>query len=454
MPMGELRIVKTCLVAQRAALEVIAQNIANASTPCYTRQRPVMEAIAATRMVDPTRAGQGVRLKYVQRLWDARLAAQMNYQRGLHKYYETLAHGLERVEGVVGDMEKGLAKALSEFFNAWDQLGADGSNVGARKGVVAAAQALADALRLQREGLQTLHTDIEGQINDVVERANGLLARVAELNGQVMGNEGRMGGNTAAVQRDQACQELAELLGATTVVQPDGSVLVLVGGLHVVDGVRAATIEAVPDAVDPTIHNISIQGHVNPDGMAGQALGLIQTRDHYIPAYLARLDELAQVLADAVNAQHQLGFDLNGNSGDVFFVYDPAGAAGTLRVSDAIIADISLIAASGVNQASADGSNAFAIGAIRYHQLLGITTAEQYAADMMAEVGADVEWAQQAALTRQNVVETLEDQYQGLYGVSVDEEAVELMKYQKAFIASARVAQIVNEMMQSVLELV
>jgi flagellar hook-associated protein 1 FlgK len=378
----------------------------------------------------------------------------MNYQRGLHKYYETLAHGLERVEGVVGDMEKGLAKALSEFFNAWDQLGADGSNVGARKGVVAAAQALADALRLQREGLQTLHTDIEGQINDVVERANGLLARVAELNGQVMGNEGRMGGNTAAVQRDQACQELAELLGATTVVQPDGSVLVLVGGLHVVDGVRAATIEAVPDAVDPTIHNISIQGHVNPDGMAGQALGLIQTRDHYIPAYLARLDELAQVLADAVNAQHQLGFDLNGNSGDVFFVYDPAGAAGTLRVSDAIIADISLIAASGVNQASADGSNAFAIGAIRYHQLLGITTAEQYAADMMAEVGADVEWAQQAALTRQNVVETLEDQYQGLYGVSVDEEAVELMKYQKAFIASARVAQIVNEMMQSVLELV
>jgi len=453
MPLNQLRIVKTSLMAQRAALEVIAQNIANASTPNYTRQRPVMAALAATRMVDPTKAGQGVRLEYVQRLWDARLLAQIGFQKGQHKEAETLAYGLESVEGIVGQMDHGLHDALTEFFNAWDELGTDGANMGARAQVLKTATALTDMLHATRSHLQTLSRDAESQLNDIVTRTNALAQRVAELNGQVSGNQGTVGGNTAATQRDQACQELAELLGATMRTQSDGTVLVLVGGLHLVDGVHASQLELVPDATDPSLHHISLQGHLDPPGMTGQARGLLRLRDEQIPRYLARLDQFAQTLADAVNAQHVAGYDLASNAGGDFFVYDPAGAAGTIRVADSIAADSTLIAASEVADTSSDGGNAFAIGALRYQSLFGVSTAEEELADLAALAGAETQATQQEALARQNVVETLEDRYAERYGVSVDEEAVELMKYQKAFIASTRVAQVVNEMMDSILKL-
>jgi len=340
MPLGELRIVKTCMVAQRAAIEVVAQNIANAATPCYTRQRPVLTPIAATQMVDPTKAGQGVSLDYVQRLTDTRLQARINLQRGMYQQAQTLSFGLERIEGVVGDMDEGMQSALTDFFNAWDDLGADGNNLGARARVVSTGQALADALHAHRATLQSLAGDIEGQFNDLVARANALLERVAELNKQAMGNEGRMGGNMAAVQRDQACQELAELLGATTLAQPDGSLSVLISGLQVVDVGTASRVELVADPADPSIHHLSIQGHVDPgvseswlsptlgqvQGITGQALALLQIRDQYMPAYLQRLDEFAGVLAEAVNTRHQLGFDLNGDPGQ-----HQRGRAGGLR---------------------------------------------------------------------------------------------------------------------------
>ncbi len=453
MPLQVLRIVKTSLVAQRAAMEVVSQNISNAATPCYTRQRAIIEPIAATRLVDPTRGGQGVRVDYVQRLWDARLMAQIGFQRGLKEHAENLAYGLERIEGLLGDMEQGIHTLVGDFFNAWDVLGADGASLGARREVIGAAKALADALRLQVARLHSFRQDIEGQMNDLVTRANELLQRVAELNKQVMGGQGRVGGNIAAVQRDQACEELAKLLGCTVMAQPDGSVSVLIGGIQLVDKDTAVTLHLVPDASDPTVHNIEILGHINPDGMAGQAQALLDVRDDYIPAFLQRLDQLAQGIADAVNAQHQAGYDLNGDSGGMFFQYDASSPAGTIQVDNAIESDINLIAASSVPDTTSDGGNAFMIGALRYQPLFGAQTAEQYAADLLAEVGADVEAAQQAALSRENIITTLEAKYQELFGVSVDEESVDLMRYQKAFIASARIARIVNEMMDSVLDL-
>lgn len=453
MPLGVLRVVKTALVAQRAAIEVISQNISSASVPCYTRQRAVMEAIAATRIVDPTKAGQGVRVERVERLWDARLLARIHYERGLQQHAEHLTYGLERIEGIFGDMEKGLQNAVSSFFNAWDVLGADGANLGARREVVGAAQALASMLRSQTRRLYELAREVEAEMDDAVEEANALLQRIADLNNQVVFGRGRVGGNIAGVQRDQACRELAGLIGCTIMKEDDDSVSVFLGGIELVSRGNAVTIELVPDPADPNVHHVQVAGHVDPDGLAGRLRALMDIRDEHVPGYLGRLDELARGIADAVNVQHAAGYDLNGGPGGDFFAYDPSGPAGTLEVVSEIEGDIRLIAAASVPETSSDGENAFLIGGLRHRLLFGSLTAEQYAADIMAEAGADAFAARQAALTRQNVVESLEAKYQERYGVSVDEEAVDLIKYQKAFVASARIAQIVNEMMESLLEI-
>lgn len=453
MPLDILRIAKTSMAAQRAALEVISQNIANASTPCYTRQRPEMVAIAASRIFSPTRSGQGVELKSVQRLWDARLLATIDYNKGLYKNSAALAYRLEEIEGFVGSLEQGLHTLTSEMFNAWSDLGVDGANMGARRAVVGAAQALADGLRQIVSRLRQMQAEQNARLANGVAEVNALLARVAELNGQVQGNKGTVGGNTAATQRDQALQRLAELAGAVGVERDDGTVSVLIGGLEVVRGATVLPLRLVPDPADPNVDHIEVCGFQDPEGLTGELRAIMQIRDEYIPHYLARLDTFARTLADAVNSQHQAGYDFNGDPGIEFFEYDPDWPAGTIRVNEALVNDARLVAASSISQPSSDGENAFHIASIRYQELFGDLTAEQYIADVVAEIGGDVAAAHEAAKTRQNLVDALEARYQERYGVSVDEEAVELMKYQKAFIASARIARVVNEMMDDLLSI-
>jgi flagellar hook-associated protein 1 FlgK len=453
VPLETLRIVKASLAAHQAALEVVSQNLANAATPAYTRQRPVLLPIATARLFDPARAGQGVRLEYVQRLWDAHLAADINLQRGLHKEAEISAQALEQVEALLGDNEQGLVGLVTAFFNAWTELGSDGASLAARRAVVGAAQALADTLRDRVQRLLTLQQELDTRLQQAVQRANALLERVAELNGQVIGNQGTVGAGNAATQRDQALQEIAELVGGVGVAQEDGTVSVFIGGLAVVDGVRALRLELVPDPAQPALHQVRVGGHVDPEGLSGQVRGLLAVRDQRLPAYLQRLEEFAATLAAAVNAQHRAGYDLSGAPGGDFFTYQKGFAAGSLRVAADLASDVSKLAASSVPAASSDGQNAFALGALRYQGLFGTLTAEQYAADVLAQVGAEVGVAQQAALTRANLLDTLEARYQERYGVVVDEEAMEILKYQKAFLACARVAQAVSEMMDSVLQM-
>lgn len=453
MPLDILRIAKTSMAAQRAALEVITQNIANASTPCYTRQRPEMAAIAASRVFSPTRSGQGVQLKYVQRLWDARLAATINYNLGLFKNAEARAYRLEEIEGFIGSLEHGLHTLTAEMFNAWSDLGVDGANMGARRAVVGAAQALADGLRQTVTRLRQMQAEQDARLSSAVEQVNALLHRVAELNGQVQGNKGTVGGNTAATQRDQAMQRLAELVGAVGVEREDGTLSVLIGGLEVVHSSTVMPLQLVPDPTDPNIHHIEVCGFQDPQGISGQLRAVMEIRDHYIPKYLARLDTFARTLADAVNAQHQAGYDFNGDTGLEFFEYDPNWPAGTIKVNEALVDNARLVAASAIPQPSSDGENAFHIASIRYQELFGDLTPEQYIADVVAEVGTDVSAAHDEAQTRENLVDALNARYQERYGVSVDEEAVELMKYQKAFIASTRIARVVNEMMDDLLSI-
>ncbi len=450
MPLDVLRIVKTALIAQRAALEVVTQNISNAATPGYTTQRPVLEPLAVVSPTQKARSGHGVRLAHVQRLHDAYLAAQVDYQQGLYSYAETCAFHLERIEGLLGGLEQGLHARLGEFFNAWQELGADASNMAARRNAVAASKNLAAAIREYTSKLRQLQSELNQSLADAVSRANALIDRIARLNGQVMAGEGTVGGNTAAAQRDAALEELAKLTGATVLPEDSGSVAVLIGGLKVVSYTHADRLELAPDAADPSKVNVVAQGRTNPSGLTGTIGALLNLRDRIIPGYLARLDSFAMALADAVNAQHAAGFDDYGNPGADLFTYNPTWPAGTLAVSDAIDSDPRLLAASSAAGPTSDGGNAFAIAGLRYRELADGMTPEQLLADIIAQIGADTRAAQENAKTRQNLADALKAKYEEKFGVSVDEQSVLLMQFQRAFMASARIAQVVDEMMDAI----
>lgn len=460
MAIQTLSIVQNSLAAQQAALNVIGQNISNASTPSYTEQRPVLLPTDAVRDYSTTSAADGSKVDSVQRLWDARLAADANLQRGLEENATTTSSALEQVEGIVGNTSDGLPTMLTNMYNAWSTLASDGSDTGSRRNVVGTATTLADTLRDTVGQLQSMRQTMDDDLVQTVSDAKDDLQQVADLNAQIANNAGTVGANNAMTQRDQVLQDLANKVGAVSVMQPDGTAAVYVGGLVVVDGTKVVGMQTVADPTQAGMHQVSISGHLDPDGLSGDAGADLSVRDDYIPGYLQRLNDFASSVADSVNACHTAGYDLQGNAGEDFFTYDASSPAGTIEVNPDISADPTKVAASGVAATTADGTAASNIAALRY-QAMGTTasgattsmTPEQYIGDVVAEVGADVSSAQGTATTRQDLVNSMDSTYQGLYGVSVDQETVNLIQYQKAFEASAKIVQVVNEMMDSVLQI-
>jgi flagellar hook-associated protein 1 FlgK len=196
---------------------------------------------------------------------------------------------------------------------------------------------------------------------------------------------------------------------------------------------------------------------VTSEVTGGTLGGLLYVRESAIPSYLASLDRLAAQTATSVNALHSTGFDLNGAAGGAFFSYSTppvgtSGAAKALRVDPAIAGDGSLIAAASVAE-TGDNGTARAIAALRNQRVLDGNTATLVDgwANIVYEVGTDSQGAATArdtheAITRE--VAALRDQ---VSGVSLDEEALNLLKFQRAYEANAKYFTAVDSMLSTLM---
>jgi flagellar hook-associated protein 1 FlgK len=181
--------------------------------------------------------------------------------------------------------------------------------------------------------------------------------------------------------------------------------------------------------------------------------------DATIVGYVARLDEIAQGIADSVNALHREGFGLDGSTGGDFFdttdagtESGAAGAASRIRIAQAVAADPAAIAAS-ASGSPGDNAVARAIGDLGTVATLrgGTRSMTQLVAEFSGAVAADTGAARFAVEAGGALVQSLENRRDSVSGVSLDEEAVNLVKYQQAFEAAARVVSITNQMMETLL---
>jgi flagellar hook-associated protein 1 FlgK len=183
---------------------------------------------------------------------------------------------------------------------------------------------------------------------------------------------------------------------------------------------------------------------------SGRIGALLEIRDSVIPEYLDRLNTLATTLADAVNTQHQAGYDANGNAGENFF--DPSADAAALAINAAIAADIDMIAASSTAGGS-DGENARVIAAINEDALINDATLGDSYAAMIGQIALDLNNAGSAADRQSLVMDQLITMRDTVSGVSLDEEMIQLMKFQLGYNAAARLTQTVNEMLDVLMNL-
>lgn len=443
------------LVASQTMLETAAHNTANASTPGYSRQRAGLVASepyaypAFNRSGLPGQIGTGVTVATITRVRDAFLDLQLRSQLSIEGDWSARRDELSKVETIFPEPTgSGLGTVLGRFWDAWQDLAADPTSSAARAALV--EQSLTVAARFGRDAaqLRTLTEGIDGQIRQDVATVNGLAERIAALNTQIQ--MVRVSGdhaNDLEDQRDILLDELAGIVPITLQAQADGTVTVLVAGTDLVNGSRVRALSTGPNGSGKLVPTWSDGSLVPLAG--GRLAALVDVRDVKLAGYRTRLDGLASGVADAVNALHVTGLDGAGAAGLAFFSYTAGDAAATLAVNPAIVSNPNLVAAASAPNQPGDGSIAGAIADLRAGRQFasGTQTAADYYASLVGEIGSDARQASEMAGNQELVTGHLRQRRESTSGVSLDEEAADMIRFQHAYAAAARVITTFDEML-------
>jgi flagellar hook-associated protein 1 FlgK len=291
-------------------------------------------------------------------------------------------------------------------------------------------------------------------VKSSVDQINTLAAQVALLNASMAG-AGASGNEALRDKLDVALSSLSQLIDIGVVSRSDGGADVSIGnGRALVIGANTYQIGVTPMAGSGLANLTSAGTVMTTEITGGRVGGLLQVRDTLLPGYTTRLDQLAYGVATGVNTAHRAGFDLSGTAGGDFFA-PPAsatGAAAALAVSASVVANGNLIAAA-ATATPGDNQNARTISNLRQVALAGGTTnpVDTWGA-LVYRVGTDAQAATSDRAGRDEIVKQLQTLRDQVSAVSLDEEAANLLKFQRAYEANARyfsaVETSLNQLMQ------
>ena len=436
------------LEAQRFALDVTGQNIANVNTPGYSRRVVDFQEVPPD---DPYDAGGGVDVAGVRAQRDRLIERRIEQETSGAQREAAAAELLAVAELALGAPGLGIDARLSEFFDSFARLADAPTSAVARQEVLLQGAALATAFREAASRFSAVQRDADRRIEDSVDEINDIATRLAVLNESLAGASAS--GATLHVEDEQTTliNRLAALTEISVIDRADGGVDVDIAGRTLVVGNSAYALTATPVGPEGRI-TVSIGGtNITSELTGGRIGGLLRVRDVNIPAYLQALDEQAFALADAVNTLHAAGYDSSGNTGQNFFAFSTApvgvtGAASALIVDPTVAADSSRIAAA---EAALAGDNraARAIANLRTARVLdgGTATLGDAWGQLVFSVGRHLQAATNETSLRQQILlqhESLRDQ---VSGISLDEEAMQMMKFQRAYEANARFFAVVDE---------
>jgi flagellar hook-associated protein 1 FlgK len=441
------------LQTQQYAMNVAGQNIANVNTPGYSRR------VVDFAPVRPTHGG-GVEVEGVRAVRDSFLDRRLLQQIPIGARDAAVAESLAVLETALGAPGASIDASLDAFFNAAAGLAEAPTSDVARRQMQAAGASLAAAFGEMADRFDQARRDADVRIRGTADEINSLTARIAEINRALPVAQINGAAQTLEDQQAQLLRRLTELADVQVISRPEGGVDVAVGNgrpLVVAGNVYRLQITTAADGFT----SLSSDGvDVASEIRGGTLGGLFHARDTAIPAYQASLDGLAFETAAQVNALHAAGFDLAGNAGGAFFSYStpPVGAAGAaraLRLDPAIAADPGSIAAAAVPLAG-DNGTARELAALRNSRVLngGTATFHDGWASLIYQVGSDARAAMSARDTQQEItrhVDALRDQ---VSGVSLDEEALNLLKFQRAYEANAKFFGAIDDMLLTLLNLV
>jgi flagellar hook-associated protein 1 FlgK len=449
---------KTSLSTNQKAIEIAGNNIANVNTPGYSRQSAVLTPYPALNFGDFF-IGQGVKISNVQRDHDVFISAQIlnkNRTLGEESARSTPLNQLERIFSVG---ENSLATEIDRFFDAWQELTANPSGQVERDIVLQRGDLLARSFQSAVGEFDAAAKDLNSTLVSKIDAVNFKLSEVADLNERIAAVETTgQSANTFRDRRDLLLQELSHSLGVQSYEENTGMVSIqLPGGLPLVQGNTALKLEGVQDGTGLrlTLKQGATVLDVTGNNLGGEFRGLVDVRDQLIPSLRDDLDLMAHTLATKVNEAHRAGVGLDGVGGLDFFTEPTAvgGAASGLGV--ALTSGRQVAAGAPANGgAPGDNTNAKLIAALGGDQLVnGEDTLVGFYGKITARVGIEAAQNRLSLGGAEDAVLQLQNLRDGKVGVSLEEEMINLIQFQKGFEASAKFLATVDEMMDTILSL-
>lgn len=436
------------LQAHRKALEVTGHNIANASTDGYSRQEvslrpaPAYPVPGLVRTAEAGQVGTGVMVEEIRRVRDSFLDYRFRSEASGLGEWETRKEVLAELEVIINEpSDTGLRAVMDEFWAALQELAGNPESAGVRAGVIQRAAAVADAFTHTQQQVRALEDDIGRGVAARVADLNVMAEEIARINRQV--SQALATGdrpNDLEDRRDYLLDRIARIAGGRAEFTEAGTVSVFIGGAALVYGRNAHPVE-LDDA--GTLRWTVTGSAVSVPG--GELRGFLDLRDIILPRYRTEIEEVATALADGINGVHRSGFGLDGTQGlDMFLT----GGSRLLAVNPELLVDARKVAASASGEPG-DGANALAMARVKHSVTAAGATVDDLYRGVVARLGVESAGARRLADNQRLLTLQVENQRQGVSGVSLDEEVTKMIRYQHAYNAAARYVAAVDEMMDT-----
>ncbi len=456
-------------MTQQRAIETLSHNIANANTPGYSRQTTTI--VASTPISSAGRAGMlgtGAATASIDRQRNGFLDLQYRNENTKLGEHEMVANTIAQVEGVFAEpSESGLRMMTERFWTSLHDLSLNPESIAARGSVSETGAALATSLNAVQQNLKGVRDDLNMRINNSVTDANILANQISGLNSQIA-NITTLGQqpNDLKDQRDLALDKLSRLMDVKVKESNDGSIKVTVAGRVLVEGSVAVPLTTQQNGGGDGYVDILASGvPIQAGEIQGELKGLLDLRDGILSddhpdSIMYKLNHLATGLAGAVNAQHRLGYDLNGSAGEDFFT-SRAGAvidASSIQVNphfqNGVLGLNKIAAASSSTAGQGDNTNILALIAIKNKAVMsgGKSTLDDYYKESITSLGIRGQAAGRMVTNQQNLLDFVSGQRESTSGISMDEEMSDLIRYQHAYNASARVLSIMDTLLQGIIQ--
>lgn len=444
----------SALFAAQAGLATTGHNIANANTPGYSRQR-INYAARRADILPYGSLGRGVEVQGIRRIQDEFLLSNLRVQKSQLESYSAVDSALYEMESILGSVDNDhLGNAMNNFFNSWNSLAQPPVNTALKQDVVSSAESLVRDFHSINDSLDDLEASIETNIQAEIANLNRLLEGVANMNGQIMASESNgQPANDLRDQRDLLITEVSEIAEVSVLEREDGTKDLILAGRTMVARETVTKFESTYVETDSGYEmTIVTQGTRRDVSLSpGKLEGLMTSRDVHVKDVRDRLDNVAQSMIEQVNSLHVQGRTAS-SSGQSFFTGD---SMHTIEVNSALLNNPGMVA-TGLTSAAGDNSIALAIADLsnvgvgeegtdsvgdEYRSLLTVVASKRNSYEFMLE-------------NQMNVVDSLEAKMASISGVSLDEEGANMVRYQNSYNAAAKVISTVQEMYDTLMNMI